>query len=493
VFSLLEQKPARNVYDALNWCNPKTSIEPWLLNFYVDREQESPIEEIKEHLLSELEHPKLLLTGPRGSGKNTEMVKLAQDKELKRRFYIRVFPGAGNIHGLIAKILQNVVDQAKDLKMADLDVVKEAGDFLLFRSSWNKSVEISAVPEKDVFNEKWVNNKRHEEKRAKVIKKDPSEVGTATMSGWIKKITEEILKKKRKNVLLFITGLDKLNKDQAVELFKNKANDLNGVKCFIVFTFPIELYFDPSITMIVRSYSDIYFFKNINRWRYNEPKLWNYDRLNDILTRRVSITLFEPQVKTIDLMIHFSGGVPYELLDLLRHCALLSSRRLIHWIWYYKPFWYIWLLFKSHKHQKIRSDVFISSIITRRQNIFRRTLTKDQFSLLESIYTKKIKFDIHNPDHKELYDNNLVFVYGSERDIYFGINPILETIIVQRTLTDEEFDLLRSIYNDTNNSVISSAAFKKLYDKNLIIDHRYNGEKKYIINPILEPLFVLVT
>jgi len=426
--SFFSRRPARNVYNALNWCNPKYSIEYWLEEFYVDRGKDSPREAIKEHLLSEFENPKILLAGPRGCGKNTEMLRLSQDNEIKRRFYIKFFPGVADINLLIGKMLQNVVDVAKEIGLEDVEAVREANDFLLFRSSWNEIVEVTAVPEREVFNERWVDNSRFGDKRATVTKKKPAEVDPLTMSIWINKITAEIEKKKKKHVLLIVVGMDKLDYDKLITLFKDKAVSLNGVKCFIIFTFPAELYFNPTINAIRRNYSEIYYLPNLSHWQLGTAHDENYSRLRAMMERRVSYDLFDPAEKTIDQIIHYSGGVPYELIDLLRHGALISSRQTIPWWWYHRPFWYIWILFLSPRRQKIKANDFEAKVIQRRQKIYNNSLTENQKKLLTDI-KNKAKVDLRKPEHKELYDNNLIILYGKEDNMSFAVNPILDSVL----------------------------------------------------------------
>ncbi|MBN1153501.1 hypothetical protein JXB12_01130 [candidate division KSB1 bacterium] len=426
---LFERKPARNVYHALNWCNPKSTIADWLEEFYVDRGETSPIEEIKEHLLSELENPKIILAGPRGCGKVTEMLKLSDDSEIRRHFYVKFFPGAVDISILIAKMLQNVVDIAKEVGLAQLEDVREANDFLLFRTSWNEIVEVTAVPERDVFNERWVDNSRYTDKRATVTKKKPADVEPLTMTIWINNITAQIKKKKRKDVLLVVVGMDKMEADKVITLFKEKVVPINGIKCFIIFTAPAELYFNPNINVIRRNYSEIYFLPNFYAWKRGNELAWNYDRMRHILLNRVSYELLDRPEPIIEQLIHYSGGVPYELLDLARHCALISSRQVIHWLWYYKPFWYIWIFFFSPKRQKIKLEDLEDRVIQRRRRIYENSLTDDQKKLLLEIKNKETSVDLNDPKHKELYDNNLIILYGPEKKMFFEVNPIIDILL----------------------------------------------------------------
>ncbi len=443
----IEPKPAYNVFHALNWCSPQLQLKDGYEVFYVDRGQESPIDEMKEHLLAEIENPKILLTGPKGSGKATELLKLSQDGKIRKYFYTSIFPGKRDTIELITVMLKQLIKIAKDNKIKFTDEMKSADDFIRFKFGWNEEVEVTATPKKDVFDEEWVEPSKSDDKKVRLLKRKIATVEPVTISTWIGNCADEIRKHKGKEPLLIITELDKIDLPAAREMFFDKVRMIAGLKCFIIYTFPIELCYRENFNQIRRYFSEIYYFKPIYPWSGEDTKKWNYDRLRDLLTKRIKESLFDPMEGTIDALIKYSGGVPEELFDLAMNCALISSRR-AHplWIWTLPILWQIWLFFISPKKHKITLDIFMDHVVTRRKNRLEQTITQEQRLELQRINEDRVKFDPKKEAHQEILYRGLVIQHGPEKDPRYILQPIVKEFLEQpighsvRSGKSEEFE-----------------------------------------------------
>lgn len=435
-------KPARRIDRALDNFHPDIEFGEVLGTFYVDRGTQSPVEEIRNHLIFESEYPKLILTGPRGAGKSMELMKIQQDRKINRSFFVKVMPMKVSALALITTMLKEVRDVARERKVPFTREMKDANDFLHFRFGWNVEVELWGAPKREVFDEDWLDTSKMSDRKVRLLKKKLLDVDMVTIITWINVFSEEIEKKKKRPVLILVKDLDKLNRDLALEMFDKNGAFLRLPKCFVIYTFPGHLYFDSNFDRIRRNFSDLYFLRNFNPWTTEQYSYcWHYRKMREIASKRIHPKLFDTtRGDIIDDLIFYSGGVPLEYTGLLRQCALIASRKQFPLLDFIK--WcYRWVFYPSERdflsrriknawYKRITPDIK-DQVIGRRRDYYRNSLSPKQINTLIEILREPDLFDPKTEEHADMLERDLIIQYGPENQFSFRINPFVREYVAK--------------------------------------------------------------
>lgn len=127
-----------------------------------------------------------------------------------------------------------------------------------------------------------------------------------------------------KHVLLIIDDLDKIQPlENALRIFREHVGSLASFRCFVIYTAPISLLYDPASTHVSQNMQIHYMPMFRVRTRGGEqesPDAADVTTLREIVNRRVHPTLFEEGV--VDRMIYMTGGVLRELIRVIRGCCV---------------------------------------------------------------------------------------------------------------------------------------------------------------------------
>ena len=128
------------------------------------------------------------------------------------------------------------------------------------------------------------------------------------------------------------------------------------------------------------------------------------------------------------MFIYFSGGIPHVMLNLARHCARISSRKLRPWWW--------WLLFNK---RKISQDI-LKEVLDRRKIFYNNTLTEEQKKILRYVKNHKNYLDKNDKEFLTLVNQNLINQYGPEDNIWHDVNPIIKEFLLESQEPDEDVE-----------------------------------------------------
>jgi len=417
----LEFKKAKNVHQVLKWCQPDAPMGMESLPlFYVSRGDDSPFQEIKNHILTEMDYPKLLFTGPKGCGKETELVKLMKDKQIRRNFYIKLIPEPPDDPiKLMITILKNIVEIGKTIHIND-DLLKEIEQFITSSFGWEINTETIQTYKNGILDSKINNGPEPSETAIKTIRKKTGGPPPTEILKYVEKLVAKIWDKgffKHKDVLILISNLDKISVQNGLKIFSETATLLSKLKCYIIFTFPLDLYYHKDFDSIRRNFSDIYFLANFNpidseHFRFNR----DYKKMKEILTKRVDETVFD-SINTMNEIIRYSGGVPFNLLSLVKHCALISSRRKAPRLWQFIPL-----------KRKISADI-LNEIIERKKRLIDRTLTENEIEKLREVSSSEQPLKKETPEIQSLIALDLIIRYDREDNIWYDLDPIVKNFI----------------------------------------------------------------
>lgn len=416
---------ANTLEDALRLFDPHYPLveEDDIKAYYVERDN-SPLAEIKTILKTDTGFPKVLLSGSPGCGKGTELGKLKQD--LKKDFHTILLSARDftsnfelNVEGLITKILKEVAVIAEKEKLKDQ---KEKIDkFFQLSHGWELNTEVTIsvkggkgkelVPDTTML-DKFSGEKSEQEDIFKQVSKKTSKPGLSNVISLINETIDEIDLKSKKDVLVLVTGMDKISPDNAKEIFTKSLQNLTKVQCFMVYTFPLLLKYDQNFINIYNSFNGVYYLPNFTvSDQAGNPDENGPKKLKEIITRRMPSKLIYDEA--IDLIIKLSGGITYELVRLVRESCIVALMEKIKFI----------------------DDEVVTEADQRIQRVYQHVLSDEDKRLLLDIRRDK-KF--RNTDTgKRLFSQFSITEYGTGDNTWYDVNPILFPLLEQIELAEE--------------------------------------------------------
>ena len=407
---------AHNLEDAINNLNPLLPLGPDDVAFFVERAHSQRLEmatRLRLMVKSGQGYARFLFTGHRGSGKGTELGRLAQ--ELKDVFLVANY------------------SVAQKLDVSDLeytDVVFSVGMAVLEALKSNPKVA-NSIPDNllepitkfyaDVYveNEYKVNYDSGVEIKPSLLslftafarvgtERSSRKVVRDQISGSLRKLIEaiddlarHIERETGKKILVMVEDLDKADLKKASELFHGHGKSLSDIPVHLIYTFPIALRHSQDFKQVLGVYFESFDLPNIKtHTRADQPVPEGLACLQQIVTTRVSEGLFEPG--SLELLAEKSGGLVRSLISLANEAclqALLQNRTKV------KP---------EDVQIAIKNDLADSL----------RILTQEQLGLLRQIRADK-KIDNTAPFQALLYNLSVLEYRNDDPTPWYDVHPVL--------------------------------------------------------------------
>lgn len=404
---------AKSIEDALNLFDPFRSLveEDDVKAYFVSRDN-SPIEEMKTFLTTATDFPKLLLTGPPGCGKSTEIAKLKE--MLKKNFHIIMFSAKEitntfriNLNSMLFHILKKIADKAKD---EELSIYTEKLEKFISR---NKAEETDNEPDldSDISENSAKEGLDYGSLFRPVIIRAPKP-GVDSILTLINDTVWDLEEKTKKDVLVLVTDMDKLDLDNIYALLTRSSLYLNKMNCFAVYTFPCQLKFLTEFVDIYRNFAGVYYLPNFTvANQLGDPNENGRNKLKEIITKRIASKLIYDDA--IDLIVELSGGIVYELINLVRQSCIVALMEKINFI----------------------DDEVVDEAAERIRQVYKTVYSEKQLKLLLKIRQNK-KF-INTDEFKNLFNQFSVTEYGTRDDTWYDVNPILFPLLEQLSFEEE--------------------------------------------------------
>ncbi len=416
---------ANSLEDALRLFDPHYPLvdETDIKAYYVEREK-SPLSEIKTILKTDTGFPKVLLSGSPGCGKSTELGKLKED--LKKEFHTILLSARHftsnyelNVEGLVTKILKEVAVIAEKEKVKNQ---KEKIDkFFQLSHGWELNTEVTIsvkggkgkelVPDTTLL-DKFSGEKSEQEDIFKQVSKKTSKPGIGNVINLINETIDEIDLKSKKDVLVLVPGMDKISLDNAKDIFTKSLQNLTKIQCFMVYTFPLLLKYDQDFINIYNSFNGVYYLPNFAVFdQFGNPDESGQKKLEEIITKRMPSKLIYDDA--IDLIVKLSGGIPYELVKLVRESCIVALMEKIKFI----------------------DDEIVKEADERIRRVYRSVFSDEDKKLLLDIRQDK-KF--RNTDAgKRLFNQFSITEHGTADDPWYDVNPLLFPLLEEIELAEE--------------------------------------------------------
>ncbi|MEW6404515.1 MAG: hypothetical protein AB1649_22185, partial [Chloroflexota bacterium] len=329
---------AKSLGDAIAIFNPREPLRGATLKaFYVERDH-NPMERMRYYLLGLRQKPvKVLFSGHRGSGKSTEMNRLAE--ALKRHFFIVPV----ELFELTSTLCYQDILMAMALSLYRRAAEKEAvaqSPVAAIQEAWSSAVSFlreklygpmitaAVLPEGEVSLKVGVWAAELEAKytlasSARQKMADYVDAHLDELHEQMNIIAALVEKQLRRPVLFIVEGIDKTDISRAKAIFQDHTNALTAFQAATIYTFPISLAYSPDFNQIQIAFSNAFTLPNIKINHIDgTPSQPDRDRLRQIVLQRLKKELISSEA--LDALVQASGGVVVHLVRIAQSAAVYA-------------------------------------------------------------------------------------------------------------------------------------------------------------------------
>jgi len=397
-----------------------------LTKFYVSR-QDDPLSELAEELTLPRRGlpPKILFTGHKGSGKSTELMRLAG--RLDEQFFVVPF----------------TVEESLDLfNMTYVEVLLVMG-INLFQEAQTRGIQIKANLLQDLYDSlytlfgetiersgasaevggrleglfAWLKGNLLVGATTTVTKKIEVQPLASELLRRLNLIIADVQSKSGKDVLIIIDGLDKLSKEIADDVFKYSSL-LTQPACRVVYTVPYALHLSPGFALIKRTFDRDLILPNIKtHTREDKPDPEGLDTLRQVVLKRVAPSLFAPTA--IERLVESSGGAVRDLVQLAQDSCKKAQV----------------------EDKSVVDEEVVSRVINAFADTYRVSLKREHYRHLRHIRRTKTLMDVNSQVTLDLLQSLSVLGYSSQGRSWFDVHPIVWPLLEEEQavpLPDEE-------------------------------------------------------
>ncbi len=413
---------AINVFDSRRPLMTKAELDA----FYVERPPER-LDEMGQMkvLLQSLTKPgKFLFTGPRGSGKSTELYRLVGERGIRSEFFVIHFSvtkslNPSNLHftDLVLGIANQLLATATDKDILTKDITQIIREDLLddvFR--WFDTTLLKDIPlrARDHFENATITakvnllaveleSKFRVEPATRDVIRSRLEKNMERLLEDIKFMADDIRRKIGRQTLIIVEDIDKLDREVARKLYLNHAATLTRPATHVIYTFPISLRYTNDYNQISRNFDETYPLPNIKiNNRNGDPHPTGRDMLRRMVLERIEADLIEPPA--LERLVEMSGGVPLILID-------LTQRAVVHTL--------------ASNHSRVGLENVDASIYKERRD-YQAILTAEQLDLLRRRQEDKAMRN-NTPDLECLH--NLSLLEYTNNEAWRDVNPIVNQLL----------------------------------------------------------------
>jgi DNA-binding ferritin-like protein (Dps family) len=408
----LPLKRATTLREALNVLDPERALTtPEELDSFFVQRTESPIDRM-EVLLEDSRQPEtFLFTGHRGSGKSTELSRLAQRLGNDFRVIRYSVKDTLNLFALthVDVLFSMAVELIKVATAEDVDVRRD-----VLENVWAFTREITRETElktSDSADLRAKLNMQIVQLSAKYRTEDVTRsVVREQMGNRISDLLEniellgmEIEAKVGAPPIIIIEDLDKTDLGTAHSLFYDHSEMLSEPPLYMIYTFPMPLRHTNEYPQVRQTFTNAVIFPNIKtRYRDGTPFEAGLRATKQIITNRIDDSLITGDA--LDRLAELSSGIPRELLILTRQ-ACLSAR--------------------VNKDDKI-TKAAVEDAATEQRKEYQVILSKEQKKLLKNVHETN---QINNDDAHRTLLHNLSLLEYQNGEVWYDVHPLAQHLI----------------------------------------------------------------
>ncbi len=164
-----------------------------------------------------------------------------------------------------------------------------------------------------------------------VVRRLEVEPDVEAMIEGLNAIIDDVHMQAERPLVLLVDGLDKLRDPEVISLNFLEKKFLNGPKCSVLYTGPLDLYYSPQFGE-VRARFPIVPYPHVKLHDRHNPNALDdgaYDVMRQVVYRRLEAEQLEPEAiiapDVLNLLIKGSGGVMRDLIRLIQSAALRAE------------------------------------------------------------------------------------------------------------------------------------------------------------------------
>jgi hypothetical protein len=403
--------------------------------YYVNRPQ-NPLIKVEFALRASDKPCKILIGGLRGSGKTTELSRLAIN--LKDDFFVVYFHAVEcldlqdiNYVQVIFELTLTLYDSAIknkiNINQKVIDQIKDLVSTVSLEEEKKQDGQIGGNAEFNVQVAKITGSLGVVKGRATKVTKE-LEPRFSELIDKFNLLIDEVQKKAKKKVVIFVEDLDKLSYQFELDLFLRYGEALYSPNCHMVYVASPSLVYEHGANAPRNSVSGYHHLLNPSVFtRDGKPNQVSIGFLRKIITARVGNNLFSED--GLDSIVIHSGGNIRELISLARQSLLETIMEDSDHI--------------NEQHTK--------KAIRQKQSNFVRSLTDEQIELLVALSeTNELRKDgmLIN-----LVYSHAVLEFQDEKGTWHSIHPCLRQLVKQRlSLKKPTPNILHTQANNSNAS-----------------------------------------
>lgn len=344
-WEIIHMKKATKFQEMIRVFNPYPLSKEDYNDFYVNTGNIRSVINASDKIVNSLIYGeysgmKLLFMGHKGSGKSTEIVNMSE--RLKDQYAIITFSMAHEIELLgmqyidvIFVIMSQIIeflDKNKDrVKISD-KLIEELTSYWLKEEVFEKVIsdsstldaggeaKIGFLKQISVYGRGVLKTGRESKHIIRKTIEPKVSYLIELLNQVIEEINRQLKDKENRELLLIIEDMDKLEAEDAKQIFVLHRRALLTVNAKMILSFPIYMVYTPEYSMIRDDFADCVLFSMIKvREKSGERHEDGIRILKEIVYKRMDANLIEDEA--LDYMIRKTGGAIRDLFELLKQAA----------------------------------------------------------------------------------------------------------------------------------------------------------------------------
>lgn len=371
---------------------------------------------------------KIIFTGHRGCGKSTLLAEFS--KQCDDRYFVVFFSIADKIEmsdvnhiNILFAIAVNLMSEAEKRQIQIPKSTKNSFH-KWFAEQTRTEIETLAAETSSGFDLfKIIAGKLKADALIRDEIKQKFERKVSDLIARINEIAAVIQVEVRKDILVIIDDLDKLELGVVNDIYRDNIKAICLPSFRVIYTIPIAALRDKLLKPIIETETNDQtvvmpvlklFSKGENRPQHSSsPKPEAVNLFLEILGKRISQDLLEPQ--TQQKLIIYSGGVLRELIRITNECCRICLRLI------------------RRNQDAVINDEILEEAVNNLRNDYALPLGKIDYEILQKTYQEFTPDDPKQPEFLELLHGLHILEYRN-RQTWYDVHPIVVDLLKDRGL-----------------------------------------------------------
>ncbi|BAY16259.1 AAA ATPase [Anabaenopsis circularis NIES-21] len=375
---------------------------------------------------------KIIFTGHRGCGKSTLLAEFS--RRTQNRYFVVLFSISDTIEmsdvnhiNILFAIAVNLMYEAEARRV---EIPKSAKDaFYKWFASRTKTEEFNIEAETSLGFDllKLISNKLKADAAVRYEIKQEFERKISDLIARINEIAAVIHVSTKKDVLVIIDDLDKLELERVNDIYRDNIKTLCQPNFRIIYTLPIAVLRDKFLRRLIETETNDQvvvmpvlklFEQGQSRQVGAKPRPQAENILCEILQKRIASELIEKQ--TAEKIVLNSGGVLRELVRIANECCRICLR----------------LIRRKPGQAVVIDEQILDEAVNNIRNDFAVPLGKLDYGILQTTYNNFMPDDPRDAEFLDLLHGLYILEYRNRKN-WYDVHPIVVELLRDRGLIND--------------------------------------------------------